>query len=99
VVWLEGDREGRGLHPRVRVPLRSGLREARAGGGHFLFAVGPESAPPRLAPPVIAAIDRPIPDLSEPQNDRAESVRPAPENDRASRHLTPEAFSLVRISP
>ncbi|HXU29856.1 MAG TPA: hypothetical protein VN851_04690 [Thermoanaerobaculia bacterium] len=60
VVWLEGDREGRGLHPRVRVPLRSGLREARAGGGHFLFAVGPESAPPRLAPPVIAAIDRPI---------------------------------------
>lgn len=59
VVWLEGDRRGRGLHPRVRVPVRSGLREARAGRSHFLFAAGPESAPPRLAPPARATIERP----------------------------------------
>jgi len=61
VVWLEGDREGRDLHSRIRVPLRTGLREARAGGGRFLFAAGPEGGPPRLAPPAIATTKRPTP--------------------------------------
>lgn len=61
VVWLEGDRKGRGLRPKVRVPVRSGLREARAGNGRFLFAAGPESGPPRLAPPATVTIDRPNP--------------------------------------
>lgn len=62
VVWLEGDRKGRGLRPRVRIPVRSGLREARAGSGRFLFTAGPEGGPPRLAPPAIARTDRPAPE-------------------------------------
>ncbi len=70
VVWVEGDRKGRGLRPRVRMPVRSGLREARAGSGRFLFAAGPESGPPRLAPPAIARIDRPAPlGTSSPADD------------------------------
>lgn len=59
VAWLEGDRKGRGLRPRVRVPERAAFTEARAGNGRFLLSVGPESEPPRLAPPETATIERP----------------------------------------
>lgn len=60
VLWLEGDREGRGLRSRARIPSRRALTEARLGAGRLLFASGPESARVRLVPPSATAIDRPI---------------------------------------
>ncbi len=60
VLWMEGDREGRGLRARARIPLRRGFSEARPATGRFLFAAGPESARVRLGPPSATAIDRPV---------------------------------------
>ncbi len=70
VLWLEGDREGRGLRSRSRIPLRRSLSEARPGSAGLLFASGPESPRIRLIPPSATAIDRPLAVLvSSPPDD------------------------------
>lgn len=69
VLWLEGDRRGGSLHSKVRVPVRSRFREVRVSRGPLLFAAGPESGPPRIAPPATATIDRPSPAAEAPFDD------------------------------
>ncbi len=60
VVWMEGDREGRGLRPRIRMPRTATYGEARAArSGWLLTFGGPENGPPRLEPPGQATADPP----------------------------------------
>lgn len=60
VLWMEGDREGRGLHPRIRIPRHAALTGIQPGPKPFLLALGPESGRLRIAPPTFTATDRPL---------------------------------------
>ncbi len=51
VAWLEGDRKGRGLRAKVRIPMRTAFHQARSGTGRWLLTAGPERQRVRLAPP------------------------------------------------